>query len=226
MLLLFTFSDQRSDFAHKTEVSIGKIAHILENNEKKACVNMTRREHSQGNYLTKENSGNSEYFCLKSFSSDGSAELGQRKTPTDSAPSDVVKPREIKKKNDSIQPISSSPSMSSSPVDSYNSGCWTKAGENELPNPGTVLPNRRKGPLTIINGSLAGSIQIRKDAKYSTSLMKSTEGVKIIDEKQHSCQNRIVPPEKQNSRQNLMLPPLKRYHIPFYVSFIAFKFVL
>lgn len=172
---------------------------------------MARREHSEENYLTKENSDNSKYFSLQSFSGDGSTEVVLPEIQMDSAPSDVVKPREIMGKHDSIQPISSSPSMSSSPVDSYNSGCWTKASENELPNPGTLLQNQNKGLSARITGSLTGSIKIRKDANNSTGLNKSTEGVKNIDEKQNSCQNLIVPPEKHNSRKNLMLPPLKRY---------------
>ncbi|PKU63266.1 uncharacterized protein At4g18490 isoform X1 [Dendrobium catenatum] len=202
-------SDQRSDFAHKTEVSFGIRADIPKNNEKKTCVTMAGREHSEENYLTKENSDNSKYFSLQSFSGDGSTEVVLPEIQMDSAPSDVVKPREIMSKHDSIHPISSSPSMSSSPVDSYNSGCWTKASENELPNPGTLLQNQNKGLSARITGSLTGSIKIRKDANNSSGLNKSTEGVKNIDEKQNSCQNLIVPPEKNSSRKNLMLPPLK-----------------
>ncbi|KAL0924582.1 hypothetical protein M5K25_005424 [Dendrobium thyrsiflorum] len=194
-------SDQRSDFAHNTEISIGM--------QKKTCVTMTRREHSHENFLTKENSDNNKYFSLQSFSADGSTEVVLPEIQIDSAPSDVVKPREIMAKHDSIHPVSSSPSLSLSPVDSYNSGCWTKASENELPNPGTVLQNQNKGISARITGSLSGSIQIRKDANNSTGLNKSTEGVKNIDEKQNSCQNLIVPPENKSSRKNLTLPPLK-----------------
>ncbi|XP_020595137.1 uncharacterized protein LOC110035246, partial [Phalaenopsis equestris] len=202
-------ADQLSDSAHKTQLSIGDRDNIPENNKKKNYLTMAQREHSQGNYLTNDNSDNNQYFCLPS-SGDGSAEVVLPEIKTASTPFDADKPREIMKKHGSIQPISSSPSMSSSPVDSYNSGCWTKASENELPNPGIVLQNQSQGPITGISGSLTGSIQITKDANNSTGPKKSIEGVKNIDEKQNQCQKLKLPPEKQNSRENLILPPLKR----------------
>ncbi|PKA47198.1 hypothetical protein AXF42_Ash017143 [Apostasia shenzhenica] len=189
------------DFAQKTALSTTKQISSVEDNQKEPGLSTIHRETSHPMHMGKEDSADSLGFHLQSFSGDSSGEaLSADKISTLQV--DAAKCTSMMQKGDPMQPIcssASSPSRSSSPVDSFNSGCGPKSCMKQVQNKGAEAEIQKHQVKTQLANGL---IQLKKDVSSIRCSKNSTMTLKIGEEKLKSDKNLVSPLLKSSFQHN------------------------